>query len=218
MWVIDSEHWLCSVDLEGHVRRRALPHGLVPQQVVVTTAGDVLVQCGAGGAAGSMVIALQDEGEVTLLSDFAPRLRTFSAAHVGEIWIVDGRGDVWSFDTAAQRATRRGERAEEISVGVDGSVWIISDERRWSGRVVKRRDPADGTWFSLPAPASAIKAAVAPDGTAWTISGSGEVWRLHPGGAGNYAECQVDAACQECLFRVSVGRAWRSQSGDGTPW
>jgi streptogramin lyase len=120
------------------------------------------------------------------------------------LWGIDDALEVWSFRFGAQpdEWIREGEKnfAEEISVGGDGRVWVVSTEERYAGRVVRWRARGDQAWTSLPAPSSAVKLAAAPDGVAWTINSMGAIWRLHPLGSGNFAECQVDTDCDRCIF------------------
>jgi streptogramin lyase len=117
----------------------------------------------------------------------------------GTLWMLGAGGEVLAL--APDGASRRhspGSFATEISVGADGSVWVVSTVARSGGRVVRRLEGDE--WFDLPAPAAATKVAGAPDGMAWTANSKGDVWRLHPLGGGNLAECQVDTGCAECRF------------------
>jgi hypothetical protein len=119
----------------------------------------------------------------------------------GGVWVVSEAGEAWRFDSngSGVRVLPSGA-VEEISVGADGQVWVVSREHRFGGRVVRRFLQTESAWYSLPPPASAVKIAGAPDGMAWTVNSKGDVWMLHPLGGGNFPYCEVDTACERCRF------------------
>ncbi len=164
---------------------------------------------------------LRPRGPVTPL-DTSLEVRKLAGGPDGVLWVINGAGEVWSLrrDLRQARHSPPGVAfAEEISVGADGTVWIISADVRFGGRVVKRLARAPNEWFALPAPASATKIAGAPDGMSWTVNSRGEVWRLHPEGGGNLAECQVNTGCHECHFALSSTIVSDVSVGpDGTVW
>lgn len=109
--------------------------------------------------------------------------------------------------------------ARHISQGADGTLWALGGAIQFGGYPVRRFDEQSSTWYLLPQPAAAVRIAGAPDGTAWTVNSRGDVWRLHPLGAGNFADCHLIPDCRKCCFtsRTSVVRDL-TVAHDGTIW
>ncbi len=161
-----------------------------------------------------------NRGGAAVRFDVSTGVQKVAAGPGGAIWLITMNGEVWSrHPDGSRRCHSKPDFADEISVGVDGSVWIVSTESRFGGAVVKRLERGAREWFPLPAPAAATKIAVAPDGMAWSINTRGEIWRLHPAGGGNLAECQVSTECRECLFNAhSLVASEIAVTSDGTVW
>jgi streptogramin lyase len=198
------------VDVGGAIRARAISAGsdgalwLLPAEI---GAGDVIVR--------------RQNGHLESLAVPAPAQK-IAGGPDGTLWMLSVAGEVFSVRGGEVR-TRHSPPgiafATEISVGLDGMVWIVSTATRFGGRIVRRLSDLPDRWYELPAPASATRISIGNDGMAWTLNAKGEVWRLHPRGGGNFAECQVDVACTNCAFSPPGAFAREISAGaDGTVW
>jgi hypothetical protein len=129
----------------------------------------------------------------------------------GDLWTVNDMGEVWVIHPqgGGYLASPPGlDFALDIGCGDDGSVWITSmDVYPDYGNMLKRYDPSSKTWNALPAPASAIKVAVGPNGVLYTVNSKGEVWLVYPQGGGALLSPPNKDFAQD----ISVGP-------DGTVW
>jgi hypothetical protein len=110
----------------------------------------------------------------------------------GTAIIVNEAGTVWAINRpnaageAGGRQLSEAGFAQEISVGLRGSIWAISRKERKGGFVIcycAKGKP----WVELQAPAAAVKIAAAPNGSAWVINDAGAVFSLSkPDAAGKY--------------------------------
>lgn len=201
VYVIDDDLAVWRCDPSGDLTQVPLPESFVPLHIS-TAPGRFLHVLGAAEEGSRVLRASDKEGTNWEEIEVSTRLQRIACAPDGRIWALDDAGAVLVF--SAEDATpvyHSGEGfADEISVGGDGRVWVVSSEERFAGRVVKWVIESEGSWVSLPAPSSAIKVAAAPDGVAWTVNSLGAVWRLHPLGSGNFDECQADTDCNKCHF------------------
>lgn len=220
-WVIDESGQVAGVDRSGAEDPRVLPAGLRASEVSYGADDTLWVLAAADRGTESILVRFSPAGDSEIVIAPFP-VRKIAAAPDGALWLITTSGEVVTMQPSGEvgRHSPPGEPfAEEVSVGPEGSVWVVSTTSRYAGRIVKRLTHPSGEWFDLPAPASATKLGVAPDGMAWTINSRGEVWRLHPLGGGSLAECQVDTACSECRF--SATREVMTEIGvgpDGTVW
>ena len=220
-WIVAQEGHVFAVDQAGHCQQASLPARWRALEISAGPDGSVwiLVSDGSGGA--PMLVRLAPGGEPEVVAVSIPAVK-IAVGVDGTLWNVNVTGEICSLqpDGTAGRHSPPGQPfGMEISAGVDGSVWIVSTVRRYGGRVVKRLRGLPDDWVELPAPAAATKIGAAPDGMAWTVNAQGAVWRLHPSGGGNLAECQVDTACSECRFSVSDSVMREISVGpDGTVW
>jgi len=153
--------------------------------------------------------SLSERGSATAIQTRTGDLRKIAVAHGGILLALDTTGNLWSYRLDSDCKEWVFERGEVEDVGASGSpiIWLVTTSPRYGGRVVVTRDVVTGREFTLPSPASAIKVAVGPDGLGWSINAFGDVWRLHPKGAGHFDECQVDTACTKCRAGLSEFRA-----------
>lgn len=116
------------------------------------------------------------------------------------VWLVEAHGlfQVCGANTIRGPALRFD--ALSVSQGADGSLWAIGGERRFGGAAVWRYLSEEGRWLKLPPPAAAVCIAAAHDGSAWTVNSRGDLWRLHPDGAGSFPECGMNANCRNCFY------------------
>jgi streptogramin lyase len=220
-WVIDDRARLWFATIRDTAHRWELPYDTPAIEISASADGAVWILAGELTASRRVLRLAPASREFRALR--CPReFKRIAGGPDGLLWGISLLGEVWSTapDGHAELHSPAPEDfAEDISAGPDGTIWIVSTERRFAGRAVKRLDPGRRSWFSLPAPASAVKIAGAPDGMAWTVNSRGHVWRLHPNGGGNLAECQVDTACVECRFSPrAAGASEVSVDRDGTVW
>lgn len=184
------------------------------------------------------IAALRSDVWVTAADGYRHRL--FHLACNGQSWIEsanlesgspirsDVEGSVWQIEQTALRKIGNFQPVEQIelefppvdvSFGSDGTLWALGGGRRFGGSFVWRYLAAEGRWLQLHAPAAATRICGAPDGTAWTINSRGDLWRLHPNGAGGFNECGFNPDCRNCFYS-SGPNGMRDLSVDmnGTVW
>lgn len=130
----------------------------------------------------------------------------------GNSWVINTQGTVWTVYPQGGYKLMSPEGvyfALDISVGADGTVWIISSETRQSpgGNIISWYDAANNNWVQVPPLAAAAKVAGAPDGNAWVVNSKGEVWIVYPQGGYKL----MSTADEYFALDISVG-------SDGTPW
>lgn len=220
-WIIAKEGGVFTVDQSGQYEQAALPARWRALEISAGPDDSVWILVSTGSGRAPMIVRLASGGEPEIVAASIPAVK-IAVGVDGTLWNINVLGEICSLrpDGTVRRHSPRGQPyGMEISAGADGSIWIVSTVRRYGGRVVKRLRDMPDDWFELPAPAAATKIGAAPDGMAWTVNAQGAVWRLHPSGGGNLAECQVDTACSECRFSAPVGVMREiSVAPDGTIW
>lgn len=138
----------------------------------------------------------------------------------GGVWLfADGRLRFVGGETAPSVPDSLDIEPVEISQGADGTLWLAGGAKRYGGLEVRRLSDDGSDWFLLPPPAAAISLAGAPDGSAWSVSTKGEVWRLSRDGAGTFRECGLDADCRRCFYKPDRTFARGVSAGsDGNLW
>jgi Tectonin domain len=204
VYLIDENLSILKCDSAGktlHVRLSE-SDAVIPRDLCVSPGGILHVLADDGNASSVFRLVGSDPASWEKMP-FRSRLVRLACGPDGVLWAVDHTGGLRSFhfgDEANAIQVEGPDFAQEVSVGGDGRVWVVSTEERYAGRVVRWRAKGQHTWTSLPAPSSAIKLAADPDGVAWTVNTMGAIWRLHPLGSGNFSECQVDTDCDRCIF------------------
>ena len=222
VFVIDDNLavWRCDPE-SGSLDQVALPEGVEPVDICASPGGLLHVLSDAEGGAEIYKATDKPATDWNRL-EVTARLRRIACGPDGRIWAIDEARGVWVRRVEDGVLERRAEDdfADEISVGGDGRVWVISTEERYSGRVIKWLDGSGGgDWVSMPAPSAAVKLAASPEGVAWSVNSMGAIWRLHPLGSGNFSECQVDIDCDKCLFGGRRDFAKDiAVDGSGTVW
>jgi hypothetical protein len=198
VWTVDTDGRVMHIESTGHCTSWPL-HAARPTQVVVSA---------------SHVWARAEDGGVFLLEHASAKwTRRFRLAR-GEAITGARDGGVWVYGTdrlrlvgvGASSSSEAGSercppfRISALNQGHDNALWALDDQKRFGGRVVWRCDLRSDRWRQLPPPAAAMKIAGRADGTAWALSSRGELWRLHPEGAGHFAECRLVADCRNCLY------------------
>jgi streptogramin lyase len=200
-YVIDEDLTVWRCDQNGTMDQVSLPESIDPVDINIGPGG--ILHLLTHGTSGSVIFKATDKQATDWQKIEMPIVvKHIACGPDGRIWVINEAGGVMVFNPEDGTLEPRSEPgfADEISVGADGRVWVISTEERYAGRVVKWLLESNGEWSSLPAPSAATKVAAAPDGFAWTINSQGAIWRLHPLGSGNFAECQVDTDCVRCNF------------------
>ncbi|MFL6207952.1 MAG: hypothetical protein ACJ74W_03840 [Pyrinomonadaceae bacterium] len=82
-----------------------------------------------------------------------PKGVLYTVNSVGEVWLIYPQGG------GALLSPPGVDFGQEISVGPDGTVWLISTEPRAGGNVVMWWSGQNQIWNSIPAPAAAVKVA-----------------------------------------------------------
>jgi hypothetical protein len=77
----------------------------------------------------------------------------YTVNSIGEVWLVHPQGG------GAILSPPGADFGQEINVGPDGTVWLISSESRAGGNVVMWWSGQGQTWNSIPAPAAAVRVA-----------------------------------------------------------
>ena len=220
-WIVAKEGRVFAVDQAGHYQQAALPARWRALEISAGPDGSVWILVSTGSGEAPMIVRLPSGGEPEIVAVSIPAVK-IAVGVDGTLWSINVGGEICSLrpDGIVRRHSPPGQPfAVEISAGVDGSIWIVSTVRRYGGRIVKRLCGMPDDWLELPAPAAATKIGAAPDGMAWTVNAQGAIWRLHPSGGGNLAECQVDTACSECRFSAPVAVMREISVGpDGTVW
>jgi hypothetical protein len=75
----------------------------------------------------------------------------------GEVWLIYPQGG------GAMLSPPGEDFAQDISVGPDGTVWIISNEGRVGGDAVMWWSGSNQIWSTIPAPAAALAVAGATE-------------------------------------------------------
>lgn len=199
VWAVDEAGSIFQLTASGKVSNRPLPSDVRALQIATSGTGEV------------WAIAM----------DRYRKKRLFKSAFNSEEWapVFDSRGfqriggasdgGIWIIADGKLRHSDQAGRGSllqppfspfQISQGADGTVWAIDQRPRFGGLGVWRYDQVRQQWFELPPPAAAKKIAGAPDGTAWSVNSRGDIWRLHPEGAGNFAECGANPKCVNCHY------------------
>jgi hypothetical protein len=154
--------------------------------------------------------------------------RQITCVHAPQVITAAGQSCLWILqnevlhllcERTVVKAPRLPFRAIHISEGADRTFWAVGGEKRFGGYSVWRRNPDEIDWFSLPRPAAATRISGAPDGSAWSANSRGQIWRLHPHGAGNFQECGISPSCQNCLYSSEVHEIRDLSVGpDGVVW
>lgn len=125
-------------------------------------------------------------------------------------WIVNSDGEVWTLNSqgvGSLMSPAGQDFAFDIAVSMNDDAWIISTEPRQGGAVIKVRPGGEDEWYSMAAPAAAIRISVAPNGMLWTVNAAGEVWVLYPQGGGYRAS----PSGVQFAYDISAG-------ADGSVW
>lgn len=108
---------------------------------------------------------------------------------------------------------------KDMCVSTTGDFWAVAGKSAYGGYGVQRFSLIEQRWMSLPPPARAVRISAASDGTAWSVNSRGELWRLHPLGAGNFKECSQTTSCRNCLYSPqSLNVRLVSDDGSGGLW
>lgn len=100
-------------------------------------------------------------------------------------YIVDADGTVLKLDTKGKaEAISSPHFAREVSVGIDGTVWIISDDGVHGGAAVHFYDGKD--WKRLPEDITATKVGAADKGVAYLCNAFGQLSKVDTDGNEDY--------------------------------
>jgi hypothetical protein len=137
---------------------------------------------------GGNVIMVRPAAEDDWLPMAAPAAATkISIAPNGLVWTVNASGEVWALQPQGGGflASPPGVAfAYDIAAGLDGSIWVVSNEAREGGNVLQSYNSSTKQWTPLAAPAAAISVAVGKGGELYTVNSKGEVWLIYPQGGG----------------------------------
>jgi hypothetical protein len=202
-WAVDRDGGIRCIDGQGECSAWPLPGSRRAAQIVVSRSCDVWVRTVDN------VVCRLDRASRRWDERFrVARGETIAGAHDGGVWIVGPRGVRWRDDapdapSASHRIAPPAFRVSAVSHGHDGTLWALGSQRRFGGRDVWRYRADSSSWMPLPPPAAATSLAGSRDGTAWSVNAQGDLWRLHPDGAGSFRECRLVADCRNCQYSPS---------------
>ncbi len=218
-----SSLWM--LDGKGRPHRVTDREGPVPVDLANGWEGYGLV---SGGRTVWVAATKIGRNRVFRLEDGDVRWRPVLELAAQAMIVAGADGSVWQLGTGALTKLHPVEQALELpfdfqaehaSFGGDGTAWAIGGLRRFGGTSVWRYASATARWIQLPPPAAAVRIAGGPDGTAWSLNNRGDVWRLHPEGAGSFRECGLNRDCTNCLYSDGTGSISDLAVDDaGTVW
>ena len=222
LWGLGEDGAVFSSDIHSELQLHPLPDDFVARTVSLDPRGVPWVLARRPGSDAAWLAEYEANRLSWRMQELGFGCRSFAVTEVGGVWVVDDSGQVWHVDTDGQRRLCSEEGrdfARQIAYRQGHRVWVIGAQERFGGFVVYNLPEESGTWFELPAPASASQLSIGPDGVAWTINANGEVWRLHPNGGGSFRECQVFTGCIKCRFgtRDEFG-SYVACGPDGVVW
>lgn len=108
----------------------------------------------------------------------------------GQAWGINDKGVIFSYSAGWQAML--GKTAKDISVGADGSVWIIGDEPVAGGFAIYRLASDKSGWTKIDG--GGVRIAVTPYGNPWVVNDAGDIyaringkWTKKPGSAKDIA-------------------------------
>ena len=145
-------------------------------------------------------------------------------------WTVNSGGEVWTLQPEGGGSLYSPIGfAQDIGVNAAGIVYVVKNTPQpgQKGYIVARLvSPADGKdgsgWKELASPAAAVRIAVDPDGTAWTVNSAGQVRTLMPPGNGlvyspeDFAQ-DIGVGADNTVWVVTT-KPLHGQKGDTAAW
>lgn len=217
-WAINDLGEVIQLVAQAKPTKWKLPEGWRGIQIVQAEASKVWVAARQSQTSYGVLVGCLVTGEWSLCfsSDVPPVIGRASGSGV---WIATGRSIIPIGFTPLSLPPLLPIEAVDVTEGIDGSLWAVGGEKRYGGFAVWHLNRAENNWHSLPKPAAAIALVGAADGTAWSVSSRGQIWRLHPDGAGKFAECGVVPTCRNCLYSPSSFHvSGLSISNEGAVW
>lgn len=110
-------------------------------------------------------------------------------------WIVTDQGDIYALENNYWIQKAIGQKANDIGVGADGSVWITSQTATGGGYTILLYSRSTDS-FSNPSGGGAVFIAVAPSGRPWVTNSDGTVFYLNSAGtwvnvAGGFSDLSI---------------------------
>jgi hypothetical protein len=217
LWAVNADGHIFSVDGAARTEARSLPRPWRAVHISVDGAGTVWALATRQGCHALWSLARRT-GEWERRMERAGPFR-FWGARGGGVWIFEEGLRHW-FGVGESRPMVGVQFAlQDLSHGTDGTLWALGGQSRFGGFVVRRYDADASTWRLLPPPAAALRISGAADGTAWSVNSRGDIWRLHPQGAGHFGECEMTPECANCHYSPRELQVRDVSSGpDGTLW
>ena len=98
----------------------------------------------------------------------------------GNAYAINSGGQIWELDRIQESSATYipySGIVKDISIGAKGALWAISSEARAGGFAPIFRDE-NNQWITVKAPSAVTKLSAAPDGSAYAINSSGQIWRI----------------------------------------
>jgi hypothetical protein len=192
-------------------RQSALPGGAIPTQVSVGTDGTVWALDDAG------ILYVKNGLSWSIMGYGPPPFQQPPGGTAGTFWAVDRSGNLIYWDGSGGWITSGlpagATRANSVSVGTDGSVWMLASMST-GVTAAYRYDSTNGTWGQAGA-----NLAQAPVGTAddlWCVTLTGSICRSSNGGQ----TWSTDAGAPTGVAQLTVcpdGAVW-ARDVNGTAW
>lgn len=206
VWAVDALGRIFQLRDSGQCEWHPLPPGWRAEQIAVDGARTVWAS-GIDSSGGHALWSRPADSQYWVMRRSLPRNARIAGASHGGVFIVGDHGLTHEYGDIEGLPLPSGLRARCVDQGSDGTLWGLAEQIRYGGYAVMRYDHDLCAWFVLPEPAAALRIAGAPDGTAWSISSRGDLWRLHPQGAGHFIECSAVPDCGNCLYAPNDLRA-----------
>ncbi|MFZ2029419.1 MAG: hypothetical protein WAU68_03845 [Vitreimonas sp.] len=212
LWAVSQRGAISKLDAEGRRTRIGGPCGAKPRRIVVS--GDDTIWLAASLDNHSWGLFQR------LSTGWTLRRRSWGHAVIGGsptggAWMVERRELVRVEDGVVADRVAAPFEPICVSAGRDGSIWALGGRTRFGGHSVHRYESDAKSWRTLPEPAAAVRVAATADGAAWSISSHGQLWRLHPSGAGHFRECRLVPSCTNCLYSKQ-NRTYRDLAVDAS--
>lgn len=157
-WIVDEGGTVWVLDKQGNSKQMSTEEFAI--DIGVGTDGTVwIVSTQTREAAGGNIVMYLSPGSTEWVATPPPQAAVaISGSNSGVAWSVNTYGEIWTLDPqgGGNLMSPRGT-ATDVSVGPDGTAWMIStiDGQSGGGNEVMWYNTSSGQWEAVPYPASA---------------------------------------------------------------